>query len=46
MKKITKVIISKVKKTADASLRKDANTTTCSIIYQPKAPANLKKYKK
>ncbi len=46
MKNITKVLIAKVKKAADASLRRDANTTTCSIIYQPKAPANLKKYKK
>jgi cyclic lactone autoinducer peptide len=31
---------------AEKSLRKDANSTTCTAIYQPKAPASLSKFKK
>ena len=31
---------------AEKSLRRDANSTTCTGIYQPKAPASLSKFKK
>ncbi|MBQ7674588.1 MAG: cyclic lactone autoinducer peptide [Alphaproteobacteria bacterium] len=31
---------------AEKSLRRDANSTTCTGIYQPKAPASLGKFKK
>lgn len=33
------------KKMAERELRKDANRTTCGCIYQPKAPAELKRFK-
>ncbi|MFQ9065369.1 MAG: AgrD family cyclic lactone autoinducer peptide [Eubacterium sp.] len=28
---------------AISSLKRDANSTTCTMIYQPKAPTDLKK---
>jgi len=34
------------KKVAEKALRRDANSTTCTGIYQPKAPANLEMFKK
>lgn len=34
------------KKTAEHTLKRDANTTTCCAIYQPKAPVGLKKFSK
>lgn len=34
------------KKSAENSLKRDANTTTCSAVYQPKAPKDLKKFSK
>ena len=34
------------KKTAEHTLRRDANQTTCVAIYQPKAPAALSLFKK
>jgi len=34
------------KKAAEASLKRDANSTTCVTIFQPKAPAALKKFSK
>lgn len=46
MKK-TKVIFANIaKKVAEKSLNRDANTTTCTAIYQPKAPAALKNFSK
>ena len=33
------------KKAAEKALRKDANRTTCLAFYQPKAPADLKRFK-
>ncbi len=35
-----------IKKLANHSLKFDANNTTCISIYQPKAPAALKKFSK
>lgn len=34
------------KKIAEKALKRDANSTTCAAIYQPKAPANLERFKK
>lgn len=33
------------KTTAEHALKRDANSTTCVAIYQPKAPADLNKFK-
>lgn len=33
------------KKAANNALRRDANSTTCAFIYQPKAPEKLKQFK-
>ena len=44
--KIKKSLIAIVaKKAAEHALRRDANQTTCMGIYQPKAPAALKRLK-
>ena len=41
-----KMMVAKLAKiTAERALAKDANSTTCVAIYQPKAPANLDKFK-
>ena len=41
-----KALIAEVaKKAAEKVLRKDANRTTCLAFYQPKAPADLKRFK-
>ena len=43
---IKKNLIAKMaKKAAENALRRDANSTTCVCIYQPKAPAELKRFK-
>ncbi len=34
------------KKIAEKALKRDASSTTCVGIYQPKAPANLERFKK
>lgn len=31
---------------AEKSLKKEANNTSCTIVYQPKAPLSLSKFKK
>ncbi len=42
-----KKLIAKVaRKAAEKALRRDANSTTCLGIYQPKAPAGLKRFRK
>jgi len=35
-----------VKKLANSELKRNANSTTCGAIYQPKAPAALKNFSK
>lgn len=45
-KKIYSNIAKALKNTVDKSIRIDANSTTCIAVYQPKAPANLKKFSK
>ena len=44
--KLSKISKSLMKKAVDFSLTGNANSTTCSTIYQPKAPASLKKFSK
>lgn len=46
MKKSLLVFANIAKKSAENALKRDANTTTCSAIYQPKAPIELKKFSK
>lgn len=35
-----------MKKMVEHALRRDADSTTCIAIYQPKVPASLKKFSK
>lgn len=46
MKKIEKALLTASKKMAISSLKRDANATTCTAIYQPKAPVELRKFSK
>lgn len=41
-----KVTAKFAKKVAEKALKRDANSTTCTGIYQPKAPANIERFKK
>lgn len=42
-----KIFAAKIaKQAAEKALRRDANQTTCNIIFQPKAPAGLDRFKK
>lgn len=41
-----KIMTKAIKNIVDHTLTRDANSTTCTAIYQPKAPAALNKYKK
>ena len=45
MKNKEKLIIKIARNAAEKALRRDANSTTCISIYQPKAPADLKRFK-
>ncbi len=43
----SKKLVAKVAKSvAEKALRRDANSTTCVGVYQPKAPAKLEQFKK
>ena len=44
--KMSKEIAKKTVKLLDAYLRADANSASCCIVYQPKAPKELAKYRK
>lgn len=44
--KNTKVISKLAVKMANSSLKGSANSTTCGLVYQPKAPAALKTFSK
>lgn len=46
MKKLTNLATATAKKQAEKALKSSANSTTCTSIYQPKAPAALKKFSK
>lgn len=46
MKKSSSIFAKIAKKSAESALKRDANSTTCWTIYQPKAPIELKKFSK
>lgn len=46
MKKSKKVAAEFAKRIAEKALKRDANSTSCAAIYQPKAPAALENFKK
>lgn len=46
MKKNKNVVLKIVKKSAEKSLHRDANSTTCIGIFQPKAPSKLERFKR
>lgn len=46
MNKALSVFAKAAKKTAEHTLKRDANSTTCWGIYQPKAPISLKEFSK
>lgn len=46
MKNNRKITQNLMKKVVESTLKHDANSTSCIIFYQPKAPASLKKFSK
>lgn len=46
MKKSLSFFANIAKKSAENALKRDANSTTCWGVYQPKAPTELKKFSK
>lgn len=46
MKHLEMILINASKNMAISALKRDANATTCTIVYQPKAPIDLKKFSK
>lgn len=46
MKKTKSMFANVAKKVAENSLKRDANSTTCGAVYQPKAPKALKTFSK
>lgn len=45
-KKFQSRLAAAAKAVAEQSIKLDANSTSCMILYQPKAPAALKKFSK
>ncbi len=46
MKEAKKLFQTGLKKLVEKTLETEANNTSCVLIYQPKAPKNLDRYKK
>lgn len=46
MKHCKEMLAKIAKATVEKALQRDANSTTCVFIYQPKAPQNLNRFKK
>lgn len=46
MKTVQQMLAQQAKKQAQRALKHNANSTTSPISYQPKAPAELKKFSK
>lgn len=46
MRNKKEIVILLAKLAADKALRRDANRTTCTHIYQPKVPNSLNRFKK
>lgn len=45
-KRVTKSVAKGMKAALDAVLRTEANTASCVIMYQPKAPKELRNYRR
>lgn len=45
-KRVTKSVAKGMKTVLDVVLRTEANTASCIIMYQPKAPKELMKYRR
>lgn len=45
-KKSTNLLEKSMSKVLDATLRVNANSTSCMLIHEPKAPKGLEKFKK
>lgn len=45
-KKVSKAVAKGVKEVLDLVLREEANTASCIFMYQPKAPKELKNYRR
>lgn len=45
-KQVTKTVAKGMKSALDVVLRTEANTASCVIMYQPKAPKELTKYRR
>lgn len=45
-KQVTIAVAKGIKAALDVVLRTEANTTSCVIMYQPKAPKELMKYRR
>ena len=43
---LTKEVAKKTAKVLDSFLSMDANSASCCIVYQPKAPKELERYRK
>lgn len=46
MKSQKKIFTTAIKTIAEKSLERNANSTTCVVLYQPKAPVALNKFSK
>ncbi len=46
MKEMDRIIAQIARKVAENALKRDANQTTCNIVFQPKVPAGLNQFKK
>lgn len=44
MKSQKKIFTTAIKTMAEKSLKRNANSTSCIVYYQPKAPADLRKF--
>lgn len=44
--KVSKAVAKSMKKVLDLVLHEEANTSSCAILYQPKAPKELKNYRR
>lgn len=45
-KELSKKVAKKTATVLDAFLRTDANSASCCIVYQPKAPKELARYRR
>ena len=45
-KRVTKSVAKGMKAALDVVLQTEANTASCAIMYQPKAPKELMKYRR